>query len=364
VRLRAIATPGHTPESISIAAYDLEKSDRAPHAVLTGDALFLGDVGRPDLLVSVGMTADQLAGMLYDSLHDKLLRLPDATLVYPAHGAGSMCGKNMSTDRVSTLGVQRRSNYALQAMSRRQFIELLTADQPQAPRYFAFDAQQNRKLRPTLEENLARTLKPLALPDLLRLANTGAMILDTREPPDFAAVHLVGSVNIGLSGRFETWAGTLLDPATNLVLITPPGKEMESALRLGRIGYDRIQGYLENGAAALASRADLSGRTSRIEPHELKRELEQPGSRPFVLDVRTETEWRDRHLEGSVNIPLAHLPDRLREVPSDRRVVIHCQSGYRSAIAASLLKRRGLTQLSDVVGGIAAWEAAKLPVVK
>lgn len=362
VRLQILETPGHTPEGISILVYDLHKDLRHPRAVLTGDTLFIGDVGRPDLLASIGVTAEELATMLYDSLHHKLLTLPDATLIYPAHGAGSMCGKHLSTDTVSTMGVQRRYNYALQPMSQADFVALVTADQPEAPQYFAYDAMRNRQERPTLPQTLQQALHPLTLDDVLRLMNTGAQVVDVREPADFGGAHLSGSVNISLRGSFATWAGTIVQRTSPIVLVAEPGCEEEAAVRLGRIGYDHIAGYLHGGMQALALRPDLVRRTERITAATLA-ELLTASPPPVVLDVRTVKEWQDKHIAGSDNIPLPHLEERLLEVPRDRQVVVHCASGYRSSIAASLLARHGFTRVADLVGGFAAWEAAKLDTV-
>src|ERR1700690_3603273 len=234
VRLQALETPGHTPESISILVYDLKRSATEPHAVLTGDTLFIGDVGRPDLRGSLGWSAADLGSLLYDSLQSKLLPLPDASLVYPAHGAGSLCGKAISKETVSTMGEQRRVNYALKPMSKSQFIELVTADQPEAPSYFTYDAVLNSQERPTLDETLERELEPLKLDRVLELQAAGAQILDTREPEEFAAAHLAGSLNVGLSGQYATWAGTLLNHQHPIVIISSPDREYESAVRLGR----------------------------------------------------------------------------------------------------------------------------------
>jgi rhodanese-related sulfurtransferase/glyoxylase-like metal-dependent hydrolase (beta-lactamase superfamily II) len=362
VRLQTLETPGHTPEAISILVYDLDQDAQHPQAVLTGDTLFIGDVGRPDLLASIGVTADELAGMLSDSLHQKLLPLPDATLVYPAHGAGSMCGRNLSTDTVSTMGVQRRYNYALQPMPKAEFIHIVTADQPEAPGYFAYDALLNRRERPTLEQALIRELTPLGLDDVLRLMNAGAQVLDVRDAADFEGAHLAGSLQISLRGSYATWAGTLLKPDTPVVLIADPGLEVEAATRLGRIGYDTVAGYLAGGMQALATRPDLVRRTERVTAATLAEHLAGPEP-PLVLDVRTPREWQAAHIAGSLNIPLAHLQERLSDLPRHRRLVVHCQSGYRSAIAASLLARQGCTQCADLVGGFAAWEASHLPTV-
>lgn len=362
LRLGIFETPGHTPEGISILVYDLEKDNRNPHAVLTGDTLFIGDVGRPDLLASIGVTADELASMLYDSLHQKLLTLPDDTLVYPAHGAGSMCGKNLSSDTFSPLGTQRRYNYALQPMSKAAFTKLVTADQPEAPAYFLYDAMLNRRERATLDTALEREHQPLSLDYVLRLMNTGAQAIDVREPADFAGAHLAGSLNIGLVGSYATWAGTLLDPGTPLVLVAEPGTEQEAAMRLGRIGFDQVAGYLDGGMQALESRPDLVLRVERMTTPTLAEQLAEADP-PVILDVRTEREWQDKHIEGSLNIPLQHLKERLSEVPTDRPVVVHCATGYRSSIAASLLEKEGRAQVADLVGGFSAWEALQLETV-
>lgn len=356
VRLKILETPGHTPEGISILVFDREKSVERPHAVLTGDTLFIGDVGRPDLLASVGMTAEELAAMLYDSLHQKLLPLPDETLVYPAHGAGSMCGKHLSTDTWSTMGVQRQYNYALQPMSKESFIKLVTADQPEAPQYFAYDAMLNRRRRETLEESLAEGLKPLSVSEVLRLRNQGAQVLDVRDPADFAGGHLPGSVNIGLRGKFATWAGTVLDRAKPIVLVAEPGCEREAGMRLGRIGFDHLAGYLRGGMEALVSRPDLVAKTERMSAATLAEQLAGP-TPPTVLDVRAEKERNERAIPGSVHIPLPHLVERHQELKGREPVVVHCASGYRSSIAASVLERQGHHHVMDLVGGIEAWDA-------
>jgi glyoxylase-like metal-dependent hydrolase (beta-lactamase superfamily II) len=359
VRLRILETPGHTPEAISLVLYDLAVSEREPKAVLTGDTLFIGDVGRPDLMASVGVTAPELAGMLYDSLHQKLLTLPDATLVYPGHGAGSACGKNLSQERVSTIGVQRQYNYALQPMSKERFVAVITADQPAAPPYFAYDADLNRRERATLDTVLARELKRLSLDEALAAQREGAQLLDTREPADFAAGHVAGSLNIGLGGRFAEWTGILLAPTRPIVLVAAPGREQEAAIRLGRVGFDTVTGYLDGGIAAAKDRPDVVRRVERVTAGTLRDLLH--ADRLPVLDVRTDVEWRSESIPGSVNIPLHELRARIAEVPAGPRLVVHCQSGYRSSIAVSLLAQLGRAGLVDLVGGIAAWKVATEP---
>lgn len=356
VRFVALSTPGHTPESTTFALYDLATSASEPRAIFTGDTLFIGDIGRPDLLVSVGMTAEQLASLAYDSLREKLLPLPDATLVYPAHGAGSACGKNLSKETSSTLGVQKRTNWALQPMSREDFVRELTREQPAAPAYFAFDAQLNQKQKPTLEAALKKGLQPLSLEDVLRRQNAGAIVLDTREPDDYALAHLAGSTNIGLSGKYAHWCGEVLRPDQEIVLIAPAGGERESATRLGRIGFDRVVGYLEGGAAAFAGRADLVRSHKRIDPPELRAMLTGKNP-PLVVDVRAVSEYAAGHIDGARNEPLPKLRELARGLPRDRELVLQCQGGYRSSIAASLLEQAGFTRLVDLRGGWNAWSA-------
>src|SRR5215831_3744811 len=264
MRLQVLHTPGHTIESISILVFDLAKDKAKPYAVLTGDTLFIGDVGRPDLRASLGWSANELGARLYDSLHNKLLTLPDETLVYPAHGAGSLCGNQLSSDTVSSLGDQRRLNYALQAMSKEEFVRLVTADQPDAPPYFTYDAILNTRERPTLDENLEQVLHPIDLDEVLRMGDAGAQVLDVRDAAEYAKGHLAGSINIGLGGQYATWAGTVLDRAKPIVIIAEPGREQEAALRLGRIGFDHVKGFLQGGMEALAGRPDLVWPTARF----------------------------------------------------------------------------------------------------
>lgn len=362
VRMRAIETPGHTPESISIAVYDLAKSETEPHAVLTGDTLFVGDVGRPDLRAALGWSATDLGALLYDSLQNKILPLPDASLVYPAHGAGSLCGKAISKETVSTIGEQRRLNYALQPMSKQAFIELVTADQPEAPPYFVYDAVLNSKERATLDEALQRELRPLELSRALELQTAGAQILDTREPEEFASAHLAGSTNIGLSGQYATWAGTILNREKPIVIIANPGRETESAVRLGRIGFDNVAGYLKDGMQSLASRPDLTKTSERFSPP-LAAEVLASQRAPQLVDVRTPGEREQKFIAGSVGMPLTHLLERSTELDKQQSVVIYCAGGYRSSIAASLLQQAGFSNVNEIAGGLAAWELAKLPVL-
>jgi hydroxyacylglutathione hydrolase len=361
VRLKALDTPGHTPESVSLLVYDLNKSETQPYAVLTGDTLFIGDVGRPDLRVALGWSAADLGGLLFESLHSKLLPLPDASLVYPAHGAGSLCGKAISKETVSTIGEQRRLNYALQPMSKQAFIDLVTADQPEAPPYFVYDAVLNSKERPTLDEALQRDFKPLVLESVLALQSEGAQILDTRDPEEFGAAHLVGSINIGLNGQYATWAGTVLNHEHPIVLIAGLGRENESAVRLGRIGFDHIAGYLQNGLQSLESRPDLVASTERLSA-QFAAELLASNHPPFAIDVRTPREREQKFIAGSLSLPLSRLFENLAVIPKDRPLLVYCAGGYRSSMAASLLERAHFAPIAEIAGGLAAWESAHLPV--
>ncbi len=362
VRLEALETPGHTPEGMSILVYDKAVDAEQPQSVLTGDTLFIGDVGRPDLLASIGVTADELADMLYDSLHNKLMKLPDATRIYPAHGAGSMCGKNLSDAAWSTIGEQRQYNYALQPMTKEAFKEMVTVDQPEAPDYFVHDAILNRQERPALEESLQLTLKPLDLEQVLELQRENAQLVDVRDQLDFAGGYLRGSLNIGLDGKYATWAGTMLDKNRPIIVIADPGREEEAIVRLGRIGFDNVVGYLRDGLNPLQERLELMQKIERITARALADHM-TAGEQPFIIDVRTESELANGRIEGSTNLPLNHLAARLHEIPREQMLVVHCAGGYRSSIATSLLQKHGFENVVDLVGGYGAWKASQLPVV-
>ncbi|MCA9055139.1 MAG: MBL fold metallo-hydrolase [Planctomycetaceae bacterium] len=360
-RLKVLETPGHTPEGITLLAYEANAGDDEPYAAFTGDTLFIGDVGRPDLLASIGVTAQELGEMLYDSLHNKLLPLPDSTLVYPAHGAGSMCGKQLSDEAVSTIGDQRKYNYALQPMSKQQFMDLVTEEQPTAPQYFVYDAITNRQERESLEKSMSKSMRGLSVDEVLELQQQGAQVVDVREAIDFEGGHLRGTLNVGLQGKYATWAGSVLNHDTPIVVIAEEGNEEEAVMRLGRIGYDNVVGYLQDGMRALETRPDLTQSVKRVTAPALQ-ELLDDSNAPLVIDVRTEKERHSTgHVPNSVNIPLAELHERIAEVPADRTVAVHCAGGYRSAIAASLLQQADRDVL-DIVGGFKAWVASGLPV--
>ena len=360
VRLKIMETPGHTPEGISILVYDLDESDQAPHAVLTGDALFVGDVGRPDLLASIGVTAEELSEMLYDSVQNKLAKLPDETLVYPAHGAGSLCGRNLSDETVSTIGEQKKYNYAMRPMSLQQFQDVVLEDQPEAPDYFAHDAVLNRQERTNLTDAMARSLQPLSLEATLRHQIGGAQVVDVRDANDFEGAHLENATNIGLRGKFATWAGTLLDKDGRIIVIADPGDEKEAIMRLGRIGFDNVIGYLNNGMASIAEKESLLRHVDRITAVAAQHQLSSDHP-PVIVDVRTARERETGCIPGSVNIPLNELFKRFNELGKAQPLVVHCQGGYRSAIACSMLQRYGFTSIQDLVGGFKAWQTSELP---
>ncbi len=352
VQLEVRATPGHTPESISIVVY--EHPGAPPFGVLTGDTLFIGDVGRPDLLVSVGVTADELAECLYRSLHEQLMTLPDATKVYPAHGAGSACGKNLSTDTMSTIGEQRRTNYAVQPMSIEAFVEAVTQGQSVAPLYFSFAANRNREVHELLD-----THEPLAMLDLgqvLEAQAAGAVVLDSRESNEFAAGHLRGALNVGLSGRFSEYTGEVVRAGTAIVLVGDAGTELEAKVRLGRIGFDDVIGALADPVGAMGKHPEHVVRTSRVTAAELASlRASLPGL--TVVDVRNVGELDGGVVPGSVNIPLPQLINRMDELPREWPIVVHCAGGYRSSVATSLLEQAGFPDVSDLIGGYTAWAA-------
>ncbi|GAB2488643.1 MBL fold metallo-hydrolase [Streptosporangium sandarakinum] len=356
VVLEIMETPGHTPESISILVH-AHAGDAVPYGVLTGDALFIGDVGRPDLLASLGMTSEQLGRMLYDSVQHKLMSLPDEVRVFPAHGAGSACGKNLSTERASTIGAQRRTNYACRPMSEEEFLSIVTEGQPTAPGYFVFDAVLNRKDHELLD--VAAHARPLDAEAFLARRAAGAVVLDARDAQEFALAHLRGSISVPAGDRFAERAGTVVAPGSEIVVIAPQDRETEVVTRLARIGFDTVTGYLREPEAAFLATPDEITHSTRLTAAELHEALRGPRP-PFLLDVRDASEAADGAVEGAVNIPLAQLPARLAEVP-DEPLVVHCAGGARSAIAASLLEHEGREHVSDLIGGYAAWRGAFIP---
>jgi uncharacterized membrane protein YfcA/glyoxylase-like metal-dependent hydrolase (beta-lactamase superfamily II)/rhodanese-related sulfurtransferase len=363
VVLRIMETPGHTPESISVLVFE-HADDELAYGVLTGDALFIGDVGRPDLLASIGVTADELGKQLYDSIQHKLMGLPDAVRVFPAHGAGSACGKNLSTERQSTIGQQRVLNYACQPMTEDRFVALVTAGQPSAPDYFVYDAILNRKDREVYDADAP--IRPLDGAELDAALARGAVLLDARDVLEFAGGHLTGSINVPAHGRFAETAGMVLRPDREVVLIAPEGRQAEVAVRLARIGFDQVTGYLPDPEALLVARAGQVERASRLTPVQLAEltaaDAPETPETPVVLDVRNIGEREGGYIPGSVHIPLAELARRAEEIPAGRPVVAYCAGGWRSSVAASLLRHTGHQDVSDLLGGFAAWQAMNEPV--
>ncbi len=357
LRINALETPGHTPESICLVVTDEEKSQQ-PWAVLTGDTLFIGDVGRPDL--SNTHTPQQLAGLMYDSLHNKLLKLPDTVLVYPAHGAGSLCGRNMRSERSSTIGTERLTNYALQIKGRDEFIRQMTTNLPARPDYFLEDAAINRDGASSLSE--LPELRPLSATELKTMLESSAVALDVRPANEFAAGFVPGSVNIPLSGQFASWAGAVLGLSSRPVLVAETTEQLnEARLRLARVGIEDLAGFLEGGPGAWKQAGFTLQQLPQITAKELDSRSHDGDVR--ILDVRRESEWEAGHIGGADWYPLDRFKAALPEIDQNLPVAVHCKSGYRSAIACSMLKRAGYNNVMNVIGGFDAWQEAKLPTL-
>ena len=353
VDLEVLETPGHTPESVCIVVRPNGPTS-TPHAVFTGDTLFIGDVGRPDLLSAVGFSADDLAHQLYDSLHNKLMLLPDTTKVYPAHGAGSACGKNLSTETVSTIGEQRRTNYALAPMKVDQFVEAVTQGQSVAPLYFLFAANKNRQAHELYADSGA--IKQLSIEEVLAEQAKGTVVIDSRDDMSFAAGHLRGSINVGLSGRFAEYVGEVMEPGTAIVLIGDPGTDAEAKMRLARIGFDNVVGALVDPVKAFVENQDHVERMSRLSVDVFNERINTVRNLDLI-DIRNSGEVEQGSIKGARHISLPSLLKRLDEIDKSDPVVVFCAGGYRSSIAASLLKSHGFTDVSDLIGGYSAWSA-------
>lgn len=357
IRIKVLETPGHTPESICLVVIDEEKSPN-PWAVLTGDTLFLGDVGRPDL--SATHTPVVLAGMLYDSLHNKVLKLSDDVIVYPGHGAGSLCGRNMRAERSSTIRTERLTNYALKIDSRDEFIRQLTTNLPPRPEYFPQDAAINRLGAPALSE--LSKLEPISAGKLQSLLKEGVFAIDVRPGDDFASGHVPGSISIPLSGDFAFWAGSLLGLSARPVLIAASDEHLaEARTRLARVGIDDVRGYLKDGVEGWTKAGLALTELAQINPRLLSELLRKDQTQ--VLDVRRKPEWEAGHIEAATWLALDDLQGSLPTIDRKAPIAIFCRSGYRSLIAASLLQRAGFENISNVTGGFVGWEKAKLPVV-
>ncbi len=349
--LRFLETPGHTPESVSILVIDRDEGESAT-AVLTGDTLFIGDVGRPDLAGGQG-SPEQMAGQLYDSLHEKLLKLPDTVAVYPAHGAGSLCGRNISSETSSTIGHQRKFNYALRPMAREEFVRLMTADLPEAPAYFSRDARLNREGPASLDElPKARGFSP---EDTEARRRGGAIVLDTRPAADYGTAHIEGSLQVGLGGQFASWAGALVAPETPLIVVTDdPERFDEARTRLARVGLENVAGFLEGGVRAWDAAGRPLTRTEQITVDELRERLRED-PRFQLVDVRRPAEWDVGHIPQALSMPLHGLADLAGGLDRARPVTAICAGGYRSSIGTSILERLGFPRVTNVVGGMAAW---------
>ncbi len=350
-------TPGHTPESISIVVFE-HAEDEVPYGVLTGDCLFVGDVGRPDLLSSRGVTSEELAADLFDSLRTQLMTLPTETRVYPAHGAGSACGKNLSTDTWSTIGEQLATNYALADISKDDFVAVVTEGQSAPPAYFSYDANLNREVRPLLDED--STPDALSIDDVVARQRRGAVVLDTRDPVEFARGHLVGSINIGLAGRYAEFAGGVIQPGAPIVLVTDPGMEREAKNRLARIGFDAVAGHLAGPLATFEANPDEVGRGSRLDVAGLEDAMASVEDLQLV-DVRQPGETANGIIEGAIEIPLTRLNEQISRLDASKPTIVYCAGGFRSSIASSRMAAAGFADVSDLLGGYGAWEAAHEP---
>ncbi len=360
-RLKILETPGHTPESISVLAFE-RAGDAQPKLVLTGDTLFIGDVGRPDLVGAKGHSAEAMAELLYDSLHAKLLRLPDSVEVYPAHGAGSLCGKNMSKETSSTIGEQRRSNYALQPMPRDAFVKMMTADLPEVPQYFPVDVELNRAGADPLQTPLPKALKPA---EVQARSQEGAVVLDVRDAASYGAGHVPGSLNVALQGQFASWAGTLIPAGRQVVIVADEGARVREAItRLARVGLENVAGYLDGGIESWDKAGLPVAERPQVSVLELQAWQAEGRAGLRVLDVRRPGEYQAGHVPGALSIPLDRLERELASVPKADPLAVICAGGYRSSAATSILERHGFADVVNVTGGTNAWVAAGYPTEK
>ncbi len=348
IQIKAIHTPGHTLESTCYLLYD--ESGKA-YAIFTGDTLFVGDVGRPDLS-SGGLSSEDLAGIMYDSIQNKIMPLADDIVVYPAHGPGSSCGKNMGPETQSTIGNEKQKNYALQPQSKEDFIKAVTKGLKDAPKYFSLNAKMNKQGYEDIAEIKKHGLKPLTVAEFKALLKNDAYILDTRNATVFTQGFIPGSVSVGLEGRFAEWAAMIVPFDRDIVLVTEEGKEEESLIRLSRVGFEKIVGFLKGGYQAWVSAGEKSDMIIDIEADELVMDLPYDNNL-VVLDVRKEAEFAGGHLENALNIPTEQFTDitQISQLEDNQNLYIHCAGGYRSVIAASLLKKQGFNNLRNILGG-------------
>ena len=348
ISIEAIHTPGHTIES---TCYLLKNENQKPHCIFTGDTLFVGDVGRPDLS-SGNMTTEELASIMYDTLNNKILPLPDDLIVYPAHGAGSSCGKNLGTETFTTIGEQKQSNYALQQQSREEFIKAVTSDLNEAPVYFAINAKINKEGYDSLEAIKTKGMHALSISDFKKKIEEDVVVLDTRSAAVFTEGFVPGSMFIGLEGRFAEWAGTLISFEQRIILVTEEGMEEETLVRLARVGFDKMEGYLKGGFEAWKKAGENIDLVIEVEPDELAMDIKHD-PKLIVVDVRRETEFGEGHIKNAINLPLSEMTDvaQIATLDDDQNLYVHCAGGYRSVIASSLIKRQGYHNLRNVVGG-------------
>lgn len=346
--IEVMHTPGHTLES---SCYLLRNENGEPHALFTGDTLFVGDVGRPDLS-SGGMSAEELAGIMFQTLQTRIIPLPDHVLVYPAHGPGSSCGKNLGPNTQSTIGEEKKTNYALQATDKETFIKTVTQGLQEAPRYFKVNAKINQQGYDSLEAVKNRGMQALSVDDFKKRMKEDVIVLDTREATVFTEGFIPGSISIGLEGRFAEWAGSMLPFDKTIILVTAPGKEEESVIRLSRVGFEKMEGYLDGGYDAWKNAGETTDMIIDVEADELIMDIPHD-PKLTVLDVRSETEFADGHLERAVNLPLNEMNDmvRIAQFEDNDNIYIHCAGGYRSVIAASIMKKQGFHNLRNVLGG-------------
>jgi hydroxyacylglutathione hydrolase len=356
-KLKVLHTPGHTMESACYLLFDEEGKE---HAVFTGDTLFVGDVGRPDLAIKGDLTENDLAGLLYDSLNTKIKTLPDNVIVYPAHGAGSACGKNIGKETFSTIGFQKKTNYALQPMTKKEFIAAVTDGLAEPPTYFAMDARLNKQGYENIEEVLTKNTNPLTVDEFEEAMQEGTLILDTRTADEYESGSLKNALNIGLNGQYAPWVGALLDASKPLLLITEEGKEAEAVLRLARVGYENVKGYLKGGISAWKMAGKSVVKTNSITAAEFVQDIRSKD----IIDVRNASEWKNGVIENAQLIALADLEKQATRLDKKKHYYIHCAGGYRSMMAASLLKKNGFDQVTNVKGGIAKIQEEKIPLVE
>ena len=337
--------------------YDQVQDPKNPHSILTGNTLLVGGVGRTDLFTTFGITSQTLAAQLYDSIHHHLLAYPPETRIFPLHGPGTLCAKHLRDQLWSTLGEEQENNAALRPMSKQTFVEVVTEAPGEIPKYFSHVAFLNRRDRPLLDQVVSQATCPLTLDQVLHEKSGGAQILDVRPSEDYTAGHLCGSLNIGFQGMLERWAGTLLNQDTSIILVADHHQEREAAIRLARVGLDKIIGYLQGGIEAVVSTPELIQRIDRVSTTDFQEHIKTEAV-PYLLDVRSAKEWKIRHIDDSRNIPLPELSNRLSEIPFDRMIVVYCSGGYRSSIAASILAHHHFSKIAVLIGGFDAWEAA------